>query len=121
MGKTVILGASNNPGRYSFLAAGIMHRKGMEFIPVGIKKGFTGGQEILNIRVKPDIEDVDTVTIYMNPDRQKDYLNYIISLNPRRIIFNPGTENPELARLAQDAGITVVRNCTIVMLESGIF
>ena len=103
------------------MAVQLMHSKGIDFIPVGIKKGETGGKKILDIRKKPEIENVDTVTIYMNPNRQKEYHNYILSLKPRRIIFNPGTENSELNQLARAANIATIEHCTIVMLQSGIF
>jgi uncharacterized protein len=121
MGKTIVLGASNNPERFSWLAVRLMQRKGIDFVPVGIKRGEVGGKEILDIRDMPEIEDVDTITIYMNPGRQKEYYSYILSLNPQRIIFNPGTENSDLKDLAKQAGINIVEACTIVMLESGIY
>ena len=121
MNKTVVLGASNNPERYSYLAVQLMQSRGIDFIPLGIRRGKTGDKEILDIRNKPVIDNVDTITIYMNPVRQKEYYDYILSLKPRRIIFNPGTENGELIRLAQEANILIVEHCSIVMLQSGIF
>jgi uncharacterized protein len=121
MGKTVILGASNNPERFSFKAAVQLANFGYDFVPVGIKKGLAGGKPILPIKDKPFIENVDTITLYMNPVNQREYYNYIINLKPRRIIFNPGTENPELIGLAQKSAIEVVEDCTLIMLGSGIY
>ena len=68
---------------------------------------------------QPDIEGVDTITLYMNPQRQEPLYDYIIGLNPKRIIFNPGTENPVLMKMAKDAGIEPVVACTLVMLATG--
>ncbi len=119
MGKTVILGASDNPARYSYKAAKMLSEMGFEFEPVGLKKGMTGGKNILDIRERPVIDNVETITLYMNPFHQREYYDYIISLKPRRIIFNPGTENPELLDLAAKASINTVENCTLIMLGTG--
>ena len=115
--KTVILGASNNPARFSYLAANRLKQKEYEFVPVGIKRGSVAGVEILDIRQKPFIEDVDTITLYMNPRNQAPYFDYILQLNPRRIIFNPGTENPELVELARNRHIETIFDCTLIMLN----
>jgi predicted CoA-binding protein len=115
--KTVILGASNNPARFSYLAANRLKQKKYEFVPVGIKRGSVAGEEILDIRQKPSVGDVDTITLYMNPRNQVPYYDYILQLNPRRIIFNPGTENPELAELARNHHIETIFSCTLVMLN----
>ncbi len=121
MKKTVILGASTNPSRYANVAASMFHNQKLPFVPVGIKKGEVFGQQILDLNQKPDIEDVDTVTLYLGPANQKEWYSYILSLNPKRIIFNPGTENPELMKLARDKQIEVVPACTLVMLSTGQF
>ncbi len=123
--RTVVLGASPNPSRYAYFAVRSLTNFGHEAIPVGVKKGSIEGIEIIN--GKPPLEEVDTVTLYLNPERQKEYYDYInradfkITTEPRRIIFNPGTENPELARLAEANGITVEIACTLVMLTVGTF
>ena len=117
--RTVVLGASPTPSRYAYFAVRSLTIFGHEAIPVGVKKGPIEGIEIIN--GKPPLEEVDTVTLYLNPERQKEYYDYILSLKPRRIIFNPGTENPELARLAEANGITVEIACTLVMLTVGTF
>jgi len=115
--KTVVLGASTNPSRYSFLATQKLNQYGHEVVPVGIKKGAIEGIKILNDN--PDVEGVDTITLYLNPKRQEQYYNYILGLNPKRIIFNPGTENPELINLAKEKGIEITIACTLVMLSIG--
>lgn len=112
--RTVVLGASNNPSRYAYRAVQSLLDNGIEPVPVGVKKGNIDGIDILNGR--PEIEDVHTVTLYLNPERQKQYYDYILELQPKRIIFNPGTVNPELMHLARERGIEVEVGCTLVML-----
>jgi len=119
--KTVIIGATTNPSRYAYFAADRLTSAGHEIVPVGIKKGAVFGEEILDIRQSPKVEAVDTVTMYLGPQNQPEYYDYIISLNPKRIIFNPGTENPELVKKAQSAGIDTEYACTLVMLGSGVY
>ncbi len=119
--KTVVLGASNNPSRYSYAACQMLYEKGKAFVPVGIKKGEIFDQPILHISARPKIESVDTITIYMNQIHQKEYYDYILALNPRRIIFNPGAENPELRNLAQEKGINTEFSCTLVLLSAGLY
>ncbi|MGD9328404.1 MAG: CoA-binding protein [Cyclobacteriaceae bacterium] len=119
--KILILGASNNPARFSYMAANALSAGDYDIVPVGLKRGTVAGKSILDIRTRPVIDNVDTITLYMNPQNQSDYLDYILSLNPRRIIFNPGTENRDLIRLAEEHEIEVVVDCTLVMLRSGYF
>ena len=119
--RTVILGATPNPTRYAYLAAERLTRANEEFIPVGIKKGEVFGKPILDLRKKPEVKDVHTVTLYLNPTNQQEWEEYILSLNPKRIIFNPGTENPSLIRKAQESGIEADLACTLVMLGSGVY
>lgn len=115
--KTVIIGASTSPTRYSFLAAQMLTEYGHEIVPMGIKKGEVQGTPIQDIRSKPEIKEVDTVTLYIGPQRQPEWYDYILSLKPRRIIFNPGTENEEFEKLAEIAGAEVIEGCTLVMLR----
>lgn len=115
--KTLVLGASPNPDRYSFLAVNKLAKFGHAVIPVGIKKGKIQDMKILN--GLPEEKDVDTVSLYLNPANQKTYYDYILSLNPKRIIFNPGTENSELKNLAREKGIDTLEACTLVMLSTG--
>ena len=117
MKKTVVLGASDNPSRYSYLAIERLRRYGHQVIAIGRKSGKVGTTEVITAR--PDEKDVDTVTLYLNPQMQKQYYDYILSLHPKRIIFNPGTENPELESLAEDNQIQSMEACTLVMLGTG--
>lgn len=117
MKKTVVLGASPKAYRYSYTATQRLSAKGHEVIPIGISEGDIAGIAIQ--KGQPDLADVDTITLYLRPERQKEYYEYILSLMPNRIIFNPGTENPELVSLAQAQGIEVEIACTLVMLSVG--
>jgi len=121
MKKTVLIGATPNPARYAYMAAERLTNHNENFVPVGIKKGEVFGQEILDLRTRPEIEDVDTVTLYLNPTNQQEWEGYILSLKPKRIIFNPGTENPSLAEKAQAQGVETENACTLVMLGSGVY
>lgn len=112
--RTVVLGASANPDRYAYQAFMQLRAKGHEPLPVGVRAGKIEETDIL--LGMPVLEDVDTVTLYVNPERQRDYYDYILGLSPKRIIFNPGTENAEFARMARERGIEVVIGCTLVML-----
>lgn len=114
---TVVLGASDNPGRYSYLAVNRLRKFGHPVIAIGKKPGRVADVEITKEQ-QPQPE-VDTVTLYLNPLHQKLYYDYIVSLNPKRIIFNPGTENDELAVLAEQHGIKTMEACTLVMLSTG--
>ena len=118
MKKTVIIGATTNQGRYAYLAARMLTEYRHEIVPVGIKDGALFGKEILDIFQKPAIENVHTVTMYIGPRRQPEHIDYILSLKPKRIIFNPGTENEEFIRRAEENGIEALEACTLVMLRS---
>ena len=118
MKKTIIVGATTNRGRYAYMAAEMLTEYGNEIVPMGIKRGKVVGQEILDIRKKPAIAGVDTLTLYIGPDHQPEWYDYLLSLKPKRIIFNPGTENDEFQRLAAKQGVEVLEACTLVMLRS---
>ncbi len=115
--KTLVLGASANPERYSNMAINRLVNYEHPVVAVGNRKGTVAGIEIYTDT--PEIDSVDTVTLYLNPTNQKPYYDYILGLKPKRIIFNPGTENAELMRLAEAKGIDCVYACTLVMLGSG--
>ncbi|MEM9931049.1 MAG: CoA-binding protein, partial [Bacteroidota bacterium] len=117
--KTLILGATPNTSRYAYLAANKLVGYQHEIVNVGIKKGSVAGVEILN--GMPEVEGVDTITLYVGPKHQPPYYDWLLSLQPRRIIFNPGTENPELAKLAREKGIETEVACTLVMLATGMY
>jgi len=121
MKKTVIIGATTNPARYAYLAAQMLHNHQIPFVPVGIRKGEVFGQEILDLRTLPTVEDVHTVTLYIGPQNQPPYYDYILGLEPKRIIFNPGTENDDLLEMARKKGIETEEGCTLVMLRVGLF
>jgi predicted CoA-binding protein len=115
--KTLVIGASDNPQRYSYLAMNRLRGKGHPVVAIGRKMVRVGD---VDIETTPkDFPEVDTVTLYLNPSSQKEYYDYILSLHPRRIIFNPGAENPELEELAQANGIEPVEACTLVLLSTG--
>lgn len=116
MKKTLVLGASENPMRYSNLAMNSLTRRGHEVEAVGLKKGNVAG---VDIHTEPyEIEDLDTITLYLNPKNQEKYYDYIVGLNPKRVIFNPGTENPELFRRLKEKNIGIEVACTLVMLST---
>ncbi|HZG01329.1 MAG TPA: CoA-binding protein [Chitinophagales bacterium] len=119
MKKTLVLGATPDETRYAWLAATKLMRYGHPVVLVGNKRGDVNGQPIIN--GQPDENDVDTVTLYMNPKNQETFLDYIVGLKPKRIIFNPGTENDKLIEMAEQNGIEPVIGCTLVMLSSGEF
>jgi predicted CoA-binding protein len=114
---TVVIGASPNPDRYSFLAVNKLRAYNHPVVAIGKRAGDINGTPV--IAEHPALDNVDTITLYMNPTRQQEYYDYILSLNPKRIIFNPGTENPELAAMAQQQGIKTMEACTLVMLGTG--
>ena len=115
----MVLGATTNPERYAYLATMRLLQKGHEVVPMGIKVGAIEGVSIL--QGQPEITELDTVTLYLGAAHQPDYYDYLLSLQPKRIIFNPGTENPELAVLAAKHDIEVVEGCTLVMLSIGTY
>lgn len=116
--KTVILGASTNPSRYAYIAADMLTEFGHEIVPVGLKKGPVFGKEIQDIRNFPLVDDVDTVTLYIGPANQQTLFDYIPRLKPKRVIFNPGTENPALENSLEALGIETIEACTLVMLRT---
>lgn len=121
MGKTtLVLGASSNPDRFSYKAIEKLQSMNNEVIAIGRKD-----VKLENIKIRAgmpkDLGLIHTVTMYLNAQNQKEYYNYILSLHPERIIFNPGTKNQELAHLAKEKGIEVIEDCMLSMLNSGIF
>lgn len=115
--KTLVIGASENPSRYSFLAINKLKANDHEVVAIGKKNGEVAGVKIGT--EKQAFTDIHTVTLYINPTIQEQYLAYIISLNPKRIVFNPGTENESFETMAKDNGIEALEACTLVMLSTG--
>lgn len=112
---TVVIGASPNSDRYSYKATISLQQHQQSVFPIGIRSGQINGLDI--ITDKPALENIDTVTLYVGPDNQGPWMDYIFSLKPKRIIFNPGTENPEFEALAESKGIEVLEACTLVLLS----
>jgi predicted CoA-binding protein len=117
--KTLVIGASDNPERYSYLAVNRLRSKGHPVVAIGRRN--MNVADVAVETVKKDFTGVDTVTLYLSPGLQKEYYDYIISLHPKRLIFNPGTENRELAELARANGIEPVEACTLVLLSTAQF
>lgn len=111
------MGASDNPARYSYLAIQRLRSYGYTVRAIGRKRVRVADVEVEKEQVP--WTDIDTITLYLNPTHQEPYYDYFLSLKPRRIIFNPGTENPELEMLASEAGIDCIEACTLVMLSTG--
>ncbi len=115
--KTLVIGASSNPERYSYKAIERLQHHNQPVVAVGRRQ-----TEVLGVPVEKEkihFDGIDTVTLYLNPKNQVEYYNYIISLNPKRVIFNPGTENPELYEILTQNGIEYEEACTLVLLGTG--
>lgn len=117
--KTLVIGASTNPARYSYKAIKMLKAHQHPVVALGVDKGDVSGTAI--VENFPEHEQVDTVTLYLRPERQKQYYDAILKLKPKRIIFNPGTENPEFEKMAAEKGINVEEACTLVLLSTGQF
>jgi len=115
--KTIVLGASANPSRYSYLAIKKLTAHQHPVVAIGKKKGAVGEVSIETDHLP--VSDVDTITLYLNPTNQQQYYDYIFNLKPKRIIFNPGTENEYLIKKAKENNIEIVVGCTLVMLSIG--
>lgn len=118
---TLVVGATENPERYPYRAAELLQVKGVPFVPIGIKKGMVFGEEILDLLQMPALEGIHTITLYLGPQNQSEWIDYLIGLGPKRVIFNPGTENPVFFSKAKAAGIEALEACTLVMLTTGQF
>lgn len=116
---TLVLGASPNPERYSHRATEMLIGHSYWVVPVGVKDGTI--REIPIQQEFPLNKDIHTVTLYLNKNRQKEYYSQILALHPQRIIFNPGSENEELKKLASEQGIETIDACTLVMLSTGTY
>lgn len=117
MKKTLVLGASPKPSRYSNQAVWLLREYGHQVVAVGIRQGKIRDAQIQ--RGKPEADDIHTITLYIGAKRQPEYYDYIVARQPERLIFNPGTENPELEEIARQNQIEVVKRCTLVMLNTG--
>jgi predicted CoA-binding protein len=117
--RVLVYGASTNPARYAYIAMELLLSKGHVVSLVGHKSGVVGGIEIQ--MGQPSFEDIHTVTLYVGPQNQTDLLAYVMRLQPKRVIFNPGTENPALMQQLAADGMEVEEACTLVMLHTGQF
>ena len=115
--KTVVLGASSNPARYSYLAVQRLRAHNHPVTAIGRRVGQVADVNITKDHLQEN--DVDTITLYLNPKNQVEYYDYILNLHPKRIILNPGTENEELMQKAKENNIKPVIACTLVMLGTG--
>ena len=115
MKKTLVMGASTNPGRYAYKAVKMLQRYGHPVVAVGKKEDDLDGLRIEKDHISFD--GVDTITLYLNPMNQRQYYDYIIGIKPKRVIYNPGTENPELYELLKQNNIEIEVGCTLVMLS----
>lgn len=114
--KTLVLGATARPEKYANLAINRLVDKGHSVIAIGQQQGEVAGVKIQTKKIP--LTNIDTVTLYLNPSNQRDYYNYIIETKPKRVIFNPGTENPQFYQLLQSNGIEVEVACTLVLLAT---
>jgi uncharacterized protein len=114
--KTLVLGASANPARYAYMTIKKLVAAGHPVVGIGLKEEEVAGVKIHTKQIP--LKNVDTITLYLNPARQRDYYNFMIGLEPKRVIFNPGTENPELYQLLRQNNIEVEIACTLVMLTT---
>jgi hypothetical protein len=114
--KTLVLGATTNPARYANIAINRLTRNQVPTVAIGLRQGTVAGVTIETEKLP--FEDIHTVTLYLGPPRQEEYYDYIVSLQPERVIFNPGTENPEFFRILQKNGIEVEVACTLILLST---
>jgi len=117
MKKTLVVGASENPDRYSYKAIQALKSHQHEVVAIGLRKGEVAG--VTFDSEKQAFENIDTVTLYIGPQNQPEYYSYIIGLKPKRVIFNPGTENPEFIEQLKAVGIYPEVACTLVLLATG--
>ena len=114
--KTLVIGASTNRSRYSYIAINRLTSANIPTAAIGLRPGDVAGVNIETEKVP--FQDIDTVTLYLGPPRQEEYYDYVISLSPKRVIFNPGTENPEFYRLLRENDIEVEAACTLILLST---
>ncbi|MCG8477381.1 MAG: CoA-binding protein [Cytophagales bacterium] len=116
--KTLVVGASENPDRYSYKATNMLLEYGHPIVLTGIKKGTINGEPFHLIKDREEFSELDTVTLYVSPKNQKDIMDYLIGLKPKRVIFNPGTENPDFYEKLKAQNIDYQEACTLVLLRS---
>ena len=114
--KTLVIGASINPERYAYKAIHLLVKHEIEVVPMGVKPGYVANLLI----VSPLIVQINihTITLYLGTSKQEPYYDFILKINPKRVLFNPGTENPKLAKLLNEKGILWENACTLVLLST---
>lgn len=117
--KTLVIGASPKPERYSNKAIKKLLDYGHQVYSIGLREDVVNGVKIET--GLPEFKEIDTVTMYIGKQRQNGYLDYILKLKPQRVIFNPGSENPEFVDILESNEIEVIEHCTLVMLDYGLF
>lgn len=117
MKPSLVLGASPNPHRYSCMAAKKLISKGYKVYLLGNKNARIAGKNIQTENIYPN--DIHTVTVYLNPSKQEEYKQYLVDLGPKRVIFNPGTENIEIEKILKQKGVEIVKDCTLILLDNG--
>ncbi len=117
--KTLVVGASEKPQRYANKAIRKLLNYGYEVVPLAPRPGQVAGVSF--VTGFPEVKGIHTITLYIGPARQTAFYDYLLSLKPQRIIFNPGTENQAFLQKAQEQGVETVQDCTLVMLETGMF
>jgi len=115
--KTLVIGASENAERYSNKAVRMLREYGHPVVAIGLREGSI--EDVAIVTGKPALEEIDTVTLYVGPARQDDLIDYVVGLQPRRVIFNPGTENAVFQGKLGESGIEAIEACTLVMLRTG--
>jgi len=116
---TLVIGASPKPERFSYTAVAKLIARNIPVVAVGLREGTISGVRIH--KVFPDVSDIHTVTLYVGSRNQSVYYEYILNVNPKRVIFNPGTENAEFENTLRNEGIQVVHGCTLIMLDNGTY
>jgi hypothetical protein len=114
--KTLILGATENKERYAYKAINNLIAKSHQVVAIGARKGMA--LDVIIETEKMSFQGIDTVSLYLNSKAQKEYYEYVISLKPRRVIFNPGTENEEFYDLLRKNNISFEESCTLVLLAT---
>lgn len=117
MHNYVVFGASSNPLRHSNKAVKSLLRHNHKVIPIGFREGIIAGVPIQT--GQPELKNIGAILLYVGPQRQPEYYSYLLKLKPEKIVFNPGTENPELQRLAEETGVDVIFGCALVMINAG--
>jgi predicted CoA-binding protein len=119
-GKTLVMGANDNPEKYAYKCATGLISRGHSVVLFGHKEGEVMGEKIIT-SLPDQIKDLETVTLYLGPARQKEYYAKILALKPKRVLFNPGTENPEFEQMCEETGIEAQEVCSLVMLSTGTY